>query len=352
MKMIGNNTYQLPIQVLPDTEERKNRKEIGSANMLINQIPNMITAEQLSKSYKVIFPKGVTGILMEIKNGANAGLNTTSIIGESSKIVGQGGLQSLSNLASPLAVFSVVSMITGQYFMAQINQSIKALTENIEEVQRQIDTTQEALVFSSTIFLQEIKNDWTIILESESYKNSIISNIITTINNLTSQIYYFENRLNSKINELKILLEKNKIADNSLRNELERNKDFLKLAYETRSCLKLIVLFLSSNITEKNAEDIKSALNTDDDVLFSNTVKQLDYRIDIIINQLKNASNIKMQQQSIEIKSIITDIREITRDRYNNSVKANIESTIENIRELDSKGKTFYIERDKLYIEE
>lgn len=50
-------------------------------------------------------------------------------------------------------------MITGQYFMAQINQSIKALTENIEEVQYQIDTTQEALIFSSTIFLQEIKND-------------------------------------------------------------------------------------------------------------------------------------------------------------------------------------------------
>ena len=48
---------------------------------------------------------------------------------------------------------------------------------------------------------------WTIILESEPYKNSIISNIITTINNLTSQIYYFEDRLNSKINELKILLE-------------------------------------------------------------------------------------------------------------------------------------------------
>ena len=80
---------------------------------------------------------------------------------------------------------------------------------------------------------------------------------------------------------------------------MERNKDFLKLAYETRSCLKLIVLFLSSSITEKNAEDIKSALNTDDDILFSNTVKQLDYRIDIIINQLKNTSNIKMQQLQV-----------------------------------------------------
>ncbi|MGI5090331.1 hypothetical protein ABK01_02815 [Treponema sp. OMZ 305] len=148
------------------------------------------------------------------------------------------------------------------------------------------------------------------------------------------------------------MLERNKIADGSLRNELGRNKDFLKLAYETRSCLKLIVLFLSSSITEKNAEDIKSVLNTDDDVLFLNTVKQLDYKIDIIIHQLKNASNIKMQQQVIEIKSIITGIREITRDRYNNSIKANIESTIENIRELDSNGKIFYIERDKLYIEE
>ena len=217
-----------------------NKREIGSANMLLGQLPTLAGAKELSTAYKVVFPAGVTGQLMTLKNGANAGLATTSIIGESGKIAGQAGLQSLSNLASPLAVFSALSMITGQYFMAEINKSIKALSENIEEVQKQIDTSEESVVFSASIFLQEIKNDWNLILESEDFKVSIISNIIKTINDLTSSCYYFENRLNTKLSELKTNLQKNKISEDILLSEVNRNKEFLKQAYELRSCLKLM----------------------------------------------------------------------------------------------------------------
>lgn len=353
MKLLSeNNETFVPIQVIPQETTLSKKREIGSANMLLGQLPTLAGAKELSTAYKVVFPAGVTGKLMTLKNGANAGLATTSIIGESGKITGQAGLQSLSNLASPLAVFSALSMITGQYFMAEINKSIKALSENIEEVQKQIDTSEESVVFSASIFLQEIKNDWTLILESEDFKVSVISNIIKTINDLTSSCYYFENRLNTKMSELKINLQKNKISEDMLLSELNRNKEFLKQAYELRSCLKMILIFLTSGVTESNSKDIKQALKKDEDLLFSVTVKQLEHKIDEIIELIKSAPSLKMQKQGLEIKENIISIRNITRDRYNNLVNKNITETIERIEKIDRDGQTFFIEGDKLYIEE
>lgn len=353
MKLLSeNNETFVPIQVIPQETTLSKKREIGSANMLLGQLPTLAGAKELSTAYKVVFPAGVTGKLMTLKNGANAGLATTSIIGESGKIAGQAGLQSLSNLASPLAVFSALSMITGQYFMAEINKSIKALSENIEEVQKQIDTSEESVVFSASIFMQEIKNDWTLILESEDFKVSVISNIIKTINDLTSSCYYFENRLNTKMSELKINLQKNKISEDMLLSELNRNKEFLKQAYELRSCLKMILIFLTSGVTESNSKDIKQALKKDEDLLFSVTVKQLEHKIDEIIELIKSAPSLKMQKQGLEIKENIISIRNITRDRYNNLVNKNITETIERIEKIDRDGQTFFIEGDKLYIEE
>ena len=352
MLLSENNETFVPIQVIPQETTLSKKREIGSANMLLGQLPTLAGAKELSTAYKVVFPAGVTGKLMTLKNGANAGLATTSVIGESGKIAGQAGLQSLSNFASPLAVFSALSMITGQYFMAEIDKSIKALSENIEEVQKQIDTSEESVVFSASIFLQEIKNDWNLILESENFKLSVISNIIKTVNDLTSSCYYFENRLNTKMSELKTNLQKNKISEDMLLSEVNRNKEFLKQAYELRSCLKMILIFLTSGVTESNSKDIKQALKKDEDLLFSVTVKQLEHKIDEIIELIKSAPSLKMQQHGLGIKEKIISIRNITRDRYNNLVNKNITETIERIEKIDRDGQTFFIEGGKLYIEE
>lgn len=353
MELISDkNDCFLPIQVIPQETVVSKKREIGSANMLLGQLPLLAGAKELAGAYKVVFPAGATGKLMILKNGANAGLATTSIVGESGKIVGQAGLQSLSNLASPLAVFSALSMITGQYFMAEINKSIKALSENIEEVQKQIDTSEESVVFSASIFLQEIKNDWNLILESEDFRISIISNIIKTVNDLTSSCYYFENRLNTKLSELKTNLLKNKISEESLMIEIQRNKEFLKQAYELRSCLKIILIFLTSGVTKDNSNDIKEALKKDENLLFASTVKQLESKIDEIIDLIKSASSIKIQQQGLEIKENIIGIRNITRDRFNNTINQNISETIDRIEKIDTDGQTFFVEGDKLFIEE
>lgn len=352
--MIENNSINgYGMQIIRQDNTPDNKREIGSVDMILNQFPALFGAENLSKAYKLVFPVGVSGHLMEIKNGINAGLNTTSVIGNnSSKIVAQAGLQSLSSVATPLAVFSVMSMVTGQYFMAEINKSITALSQNIEKLQRRIDISQEGIVFSACVFLQEIRNDWNLILSSESFKAGIVSNLLKVTNDLAASCYYFETILNDELGEFKKILDKNKLAEKELLNKIEQDKNFLKNSYELRNCLRMILIYLTTEITRNNAIEINETINRDEINMFSSTVEQLNEKIDSIIPSLLNAPKEKLQNQAEEAKNTILAIRFITRDRYNDDICKNIKDTIDKIASVDDKGQSFFIENGKLYIEE
>lgn len=346
-----NDSNKLPIDVIPQKSVPKNAQKIGSAAMIANQLPGLIGAHELSGAYKVVFPEGVVGNLMTLKNGQLSGLNTTSIIGKSKDIVGQAGLQSLSGLANPLVVFSVMSMITGQYFMTQINKSLAELTESIEKVERQVDVSEEGVVFSGIVFLQEIKNDWGLILSSEEYKRSVINNLLLKINDLTSSSYYFVNRLNAKLRELqKQVSGKKPVMEDSLIQEINRIKAYLKYSYEVRSHLKVLLVYLTSGITANNAEEVKAAIKRNNDMVFSYTIKQLENVIDDVVISLVNVSKLDLQKKANLIKDDIVEIRYITRDGYNDSISQNIVETIDAFADIDSKGKTFYISDGVLYI--
>ncbi len=362
MNSITENVSQsFPIQVIPQqnmvSSKRKNFSKLGNADMIIGQLPALASTwngvDKLNNAYKIVMPAGVTGEL--VKNSKLNGLLTTTIRGSNGKFSGVAGLENLAGALTPAAVastaFAIASVAVGQYFLCQINKSLTKISESVEHIEKQIDTMQESDVFSGWMFLREIQNDWLLILESDDFRASITSNILQTINKLTSSIYYFENRLNDKLNKLMPVLEKGKIVEQSLVNEISSVTEFLKLAYETRCCLKLILVYLTTGITNSNFEEIKRTLERDDSLLFSTTVKQLDKQIEDIIDTLKKASNIKLQKQALEIKTQILSIYDITRDRYKDAINSNIENTISKLKQLDDEGCVFYVEDNTLYIE-
>lgn len=349
--MSNNNSILFPFDVLPQQTIPTEAKPIGSASMIMNILPGLIGANELSGAYKVVFPEGVVGELMTIKNGSLIGLNTTSIFGDSKQIVGQAGLQSLSGFVNPMIVFTVMSMITGQYFMSKINKSLTKLADSIEEVERQIDISEEGEVFSSIIFLQDIKNDWGLILTSEEYKRTVINSLLQKINALTTSTYYFINRLNSKLFEIKTKVSSRRPKlDDSLIVEISRIKEYLKCSYEVRSHMKVLLVYLTSGITTNNADEIKNTLKRDSEMLFSYTLKQLEHVIEDVIATLVCASNIELQEKAKRIKDDIVEIRTITKDVYNDSISQNLVDTIDSLAELDSEGSAFFISDGIIYV--
>ena len=342
------NDNKFEISVFSQETVPSNTKQIGSANMLLNQLPHLIGERQLAGAYKVVIPDGVTGSLMQLKSN---GLFTTSIIGESGKIAGQAGLQSLSSVASPLAVFNVASMITGQYFMAQINNSLTALTENVAQVQRQIDASEESTVFAASIFLQEMKNDWPLILSSNDMRNVFVTSALRSINEITASAYYFVNRVDSNFNEVKTSWQKGKVTEERVFIEAERNTEFLKLAYEMRSCLKVILVYLTNGISALNAEEIKAILQNDDDLVYLSTVSKMDDRVRELKEVMKTCKTLKQQEAAKAQLPRILKICDVAKENYKNDIIKNMFETIDNFARIDKSGQQFYIQGDKLLVE-
>lgn len=338
------------IQIFQTKEVPKNKKAIGSANMILNQIPTLIASNELSHAYKVVFPPGVTGKLMELKNGFNSGLQTTNIIDDSGKIIGQAGLKSLSSLATPMAIFALTSMITGQYFMAQINNSIIQLSQEIKNIEHQTNIIQESNVFSAYIFIREIKSSWGFILNSESYKVAIISNIIQSINNLTSSIYYFLSRLDSKMKDVAASFVKSNIPSKEIILQIERDITFLESAYQIRGLLRLFLSYLTMGFTKNNVDDIKHTLIEDEIFILNATIKQLESTLSDTCKKLVKGSKHELQDYAEELSKSINKIRYMSKEKYSDKIKTNIESTINQLTDMDEKGKTFFIANNTIYI--
>lgn len=340
-------------EMIAPCEEPVNKdelKKLGPADMLLSQVPGVISASALSKAYKVVMPTlepGTKVKLMQLKNS----LKSTTLVDESGRIVGQAGLKSLSDLASPMLIFSAMSVITGQYFMAEINSSLEELTSGINSMQRRLDASEEGTVFSYGIFLQEIKNDWLVILDSDEYRASVVTNAVKAVSELVSSCYYFQSMLVDKISNASFddLWGKKGCFD-ELIAEIKRTAEFLKMSYELRFFFKVISFYLTMDFSQFKGEEIRNILRRDEKILFNSSVKNMVPCIDDFVEKLKTAPKINEQEKVKQIINVVSDIRAITKDQFSDSVIENVFGIVEKLQLFDFSDHLFYIVDNELYM--
>ena len=108
-----------------------NSEQAMYISTFIQQIPAFVAADSLANSYKIVFPDGVQGTLMKYK--ATGGLGTP-IQGENGKIVDHASLFQNTSHAVILGVFSILSIVTGQYFLTEINSKMEYLNRKIDQI--------------------------------------------------------------------------------------------------------------------------------------------------------------------------------------------------------------------------
>lgn len=96
---------------------------------LMNQLPALVGMDILSKSMVLTFPEGVQGVLMQLKAG---GYTTTLQSVETGKIVGTASLQSTIPQTLCLGAFTAMSVVSGQYFLSQINSSLAQISSGLD----------------------------------------------------------------------------------------------------------------------------------------------------------------------------------------------------------------------------
>lgn len=119
-------------------------------NALIQQLPLAVTASNMPQMYTLTFPEGLPHTLMHLKNGGFA----TSIIGADGKIVGMASLTPMVAEAAIIGIFTAMSVLTGQFFLCQINKELQKINQKLDEIISFLYGDKKAELLSEVSFVK------------------------------------------------------------------------------------------------------------------------------------------------------------------------------------------------------
>jgi len=286
-----------------DTKLYQKITDSGVSSQLFNgmqHLPQALSAMELSKSFQVIMPEGINGVLMQYKNGM---LGTPVV--SNGKIVAHAGLQSLKPAAVALSVFTVASVITGQYFMAQINKKLKAISFSIEGICKFLENDKLSQIQAHFEFLDFAESNNNSIIKNDEQKISTIINIQNSKIKATELTSFYSRQLKDCLDTINI--EKRKEV------KKDKSEDIYKKHQKSLECLScyyfsLKLLATASILEISYTQNIEKSFL---DYIYNNLeikVKEFEKvskeAREIINSYLSNANNLNVN----EIKYLVLKV--------------------------------------------
>ena len=177
----------IPLKVNPDQ-----KKQISA---LIQGIPSLVAAETLAETYVVKFPDGLQHSLVALHQG---GFSTMYKEGE--KFAGSASLYSTASQAAFLRVFTIMSIISGQYFLSQINSELKVMKLNIDKILEFLYGDKKAELMSEVSFVKYAYQNFDSIMEHDGQRIATISSLQNARKIAMKDIEFYIGDLDSAVN--------------------------------------------------------------------------------------------------------------------------------------------------------
>ena len=340
----------------PNEYKPKKLKPIGSADKIMNLIqyaPIIQTAKQsemLKGAYKVIFPEGAIGKLMRYKNG----MLGTPLVQSNGRIGSKhAGLVKLQNLPlTPVMVFTAISAITGQYFMARIDKSLKEISKDVKEIISMFLDDKKAKNEAIFEFCNYIRDNFDMIINNSDLRIATLTNLQSYLVQLKQNLLFYEITIKRKNQKLDSIIINNRTTGKKLR-ELEKVEvDVSELLVQYQICLELWII---GKVYEMQLAQIY------DDKYCNKLINDLDkYYIHIDnfnkdINEKYSGIFQKIQQRAIINKNKVhnqkrkfdIDFKERL-EGFKNNLKNTIDS-VNNLVSFNKKEQVFIVKENKLY---
>ena len=148
---------------------------LGQIGMMFQQLPGLAShALSYHGTYRVYFDKSL-GVLQQAKQGDGFLRANVVQAGANNKITGQALLKSAS--MGPLvanAVFSALSMVTGQYFLSEINSKLSSIDKKVDGIRQFLEMEKISGLWANEEYLQQVVRDFKSIQENEYLKQATI----------------------------------------------------------------------------------------------------------------------------------------------------------------------------------
>lgn len=339
-----------------ENEEINNKKCIGNlekVNMFMQQLPLAVNIAQNqinSNSYKVVFPEGAAGILMKYKNG----MLGTPLIGESGKISDHAGLVPVDTISlTPLMIFTVMSTITGQYFMSRINEGLEVLTKDVKNIIDLIYDEKESDNFAAYNFYEYVKINMELILGNECLKLSTLTNLQATNNKMYSNILFYSKSIKRKIKSITNVTSNSKFTGKRLSEMEDISKIILDLitqqhlSFELFCIGKVYEMQVAEIYDEAYCKNIISELERVGKVIDTD-VKLLINKYEETLLEIIKGANIKGNEAVNKYKKdmLLYKNKQLNFEKNKNKFIKNIIS----FKNENIKPKEFLIVNDLIYV--
>lgn len=140
---------------------------------LLQHLPVAAGATRMAQAYIISFPEGLPHVLTTLKQGGYS----TTIRGEDGKIAGTASLHSMGGEAAVLGAFTAMSVVSGQYFLAQINSKLDAINQDVKSILDFLYGDKRAELLSELRFVQYAYQNYSSIMEHEHQRTATITSI-------------------------------------------------------------------------------------------------------------------------------------------------------------------------------
>ncbi|MCM1578146.1 MAG: hypothetical protein NC078_05025 [Ruminococcus sp.] len=191
-----------------------NSEQAMRMSAFMQQLPAIAAVDALANSYKVVFPEGIAGTLMEYKTGG-AG---TPIIDENGKIAGHAALFDMKAEAAILGAFTVMSVVTGQFFLSEINAKLTQLNLKIDQIMAFLYGDKKSELMAEINFVQQAQQNYSSIMSHEAQRSAVIVGLQQSRKTAMKDIEFYMSDLDykSQVNE-KVFAKFQSVADKALR---------------------------------------------------------------------------------------------------------------------------------------
>ena len=237
---INKTLFSFEVTDVISTNKKKiNADTTSFLQTLGGNMPNLIGNGLLANSYRFVFPSGVSGKVMQFAGGQG-----TAIM-QGGKIVQHGAYVSSFVAAAPLLVFNIGTMIIQQHYLAKINANLDQINLKVSQLIELEFIKKQAKIESMIYFFERANSDFHIIENNKEYRSAILSNLVSTNNDIFELIQFYKKSL--------------KFIDKTITTEYELNFKYFLALHTLFNQGKLIELKYASEYNEILISNLKNA---------------------------------------------------------------------------------------------
>ena len=154
--------------------KRYSKLQLSSAqkihmSALLQQVPSIAASGAVAQAYTVKFPKGLPHVLTALQQG---GFGTPIRSGGS--FVGTASLYPMMAQATVLGAFTAMSVVSGQYFLKQINDQLKDISRTLDEIIKILYAGKRAELLSEISFCKNAYENYCSMMSHEQQRVATI----------------------------------------------------------------------------------------------------------------------------------------------------------------------------------